>query len=290
MKLLLEVYFYRIVIQGIFWITGYTPFTLKAAAKALLPFTEVAQNFTGCYLIFFLCIPFLNVLVRNMTEKQHVFSLILAGSIYIILGSVPVFDITFNYVTWFCILYLISSYIRLYQKKLFEKTALWGWLTSGMAVLSCASVVVCAAVPHMLGISPSPYVFVSDSNKVLAVCVGVCSFLFFKNLKIKNSAWINAVSATTFGVFCIHTNGDAMRSFLWGDLLRNAEAYHTSWMMVHAVVSVLGVFILCSIIDHIRIKAIEKPLFNRWDKWGGKIEEKVKSIINNILSKILQKT
>lgn len=123
-KLLLEVYFYRIIIYGIFFITGYKSFSVSDIISIILPFTQIGQNFTACYLVFFLCIPFLNVLVQNMTEKQHCFLLLLIGTVYIIAGSLPIVSITFNYVTWFCIIYIISSYIRLYPKKLWNNTKL----------------------------------------------------------------------------------------------------------------------------------------------------------------------
>lgn len=58
----------------------------------------------------------------------------------------------------------------------------------------------------------SPYLFISDSNKLLALTASVCSFMYFKDLKIQYLKFINAIGATTFGVFLIHANSDAMRN------------------------------------------------------------------------------
>lgn len=79
LKLLLEVYLYKIVIYAIFLATGYTAFDFKAFVKMLLPVTVVSDNFTSCYLLFYLTIPFLNILVHNMTQKQHLWLLALCG-------------------------------------------------------------------------------------------------------------------------------------------------------------------------------------------------------------------
>lgn len=64
-KLLGQVYFYKILFYSVFLLIGYTSFSLKELIKMILPFTSVTTNFVGCYLIFFLCIPFLNILIHG---------------------------------------------------------------------------------------------------------------------------------------------------------------------------------------------------------------------------------
>lgn len=264
-RLLLELMFYRIVIGSIFWISGYEVFSLRAFVKVLLPFTTISHNFSGTYLVFFLFIPFLNILVHHMNEKQHIRLLLLTCFTYVFFETAPFFSVTMNYVSWYMVLYLIASYIRLYHKPLFEKTALWGVATLVCVLLSAASVLICAR----FGIDV--YRFVTDSNTFLAVATGVCSFLFFKNLKIKNSRLINAVSSTCFGVLLIHANGDVMRRWLWKDLLDNVGMYDAPLMPLHAVGSVLAVFAVCAAIDYIRIRLIEAPFFRLFDQYWEKI-------------------
>jgi len=261
MKLLFEIMFYRIVINSIFWITSYRQFSLIELIKVIIPVRAVDVGFTSAYLVFFLLIPFLNVLVKNMTEKQHIFLLCLLSFTYIFLGTIPGFSVTMNYVSWFSVLYFIAAYIRLYPKKIFNNTKMWGFITIILVLVSALSVIVCT-MAHIL----SYYYFVQDSNTLLAVLLGISSFLFFKNLKIKNSKLINSISATCFGVLLIHANGEAMRTWLWIDVLNNAGMYNSSWLVIHAFASVLIVFVVCSAIDMLRIKLIEKPFFCWYDK------------------------
>lgn len=265
-KLLAQIYFYRIIFYCIFLFTGYTPFSLTELAKAVLPVSEIEHNFTGCFILFFLCIPFLNILVRNMTEKQHIHLLMLTGFMYIFFGTVPKMNLNMNYVSWFCVIYFIASYIRLYPKKIFENTAFWGCASLVSILLSAASVLVCAFANQKFGINVSPFAFVTDSNTFLAAATGVSTFMFFKNLKIRNSKIINTVSASTFGVLLIHANSNSMRSWLWGDLLNNTGMYSSGWLVLHAVISVPAIFAVCSLIDILRIRFIEKPLFNLLDR------------------------
>lgn len=190
LKLVLEVEFYRVVIYLIFIVSGYESFSLTGAVEAILPITSIGTNFTGCYLVFYLCIPFLNILVRNMSEKNHLALLGLMFFTYIFMETIPKFGVTMNYVSWFICLYFIASYIRLYPKELFERTKLWGVCTSVIGSLCIFSVLCCLVLSIKLGKQIAFY-FVTDSNTFLAVCIGVSSFLFFKNLKIKQSRVIN---------------------------------------------------------------------------------------------------
>lgn len=264
-KLFFEVMFYKYIINAIFWVTGYAPFTLKGFLKVLLPFTTVAQNFTGTFLLFFLCIPFINVLIHNLTEKQHLRLIGLMIIIYVLFGTVPFLSVNMNYVSWYMVLFFTASYIRLYPRALFENTKFWG-LTSAICVsLCCLSVVVCAFLSQSSGRNVA-YMFVADSNTLLAFLTGISSFMFFKNLKLKPSRFINTVSSTTFGILLIHTSGDAMRRWLWQDVLKNPDVFGTNWVYLHAVLSVVLVFVICFFIDYLRICFVEKPFFAFWDK------------------------
>lgn len=95
----------------------------------------------------------------------------------------------------------------------------------------------------------------------LALTCSFSMFMLFKNIKIKQNKVINTIAASTFGVLMIHANSDAMRTFLWQDLLRNTSYYNSPFLVVHAVVSVLLVYIVCVLIDQARIRFLEKPLF-----------------------------
>ena len=273
-KLILEVMFYRIIISSIFWIASYTQFTLEGFIKMIIPVRTIDTGFTGAYLVFFLFIPFLNILIKNMTEKQHILLLCLLSFTYILLGTVPFFSVRMNYVSWFMVLYFIASYIRLYPKKIFDNTKLWGWVTLLSLVIASASVVICAYISDRLKMSVA-YMFVQDSNTSLAVLLGITSFLFFKSLNMKHSWLINKISATCFGVLLIHANSDSMRKWLWQDVLKNVEMYNSSYLIVHSILSVLCVFIVCSAIDLLRMNFVEKPFFRLWDKKYDQIKEKL---------------
>lgn len=258
-KLLAEVMFYRITIFIIFLVCGYEVISLRTILRVFIPVTQISTNFTGCFLCFFLFIPFINLLINNINEKQHIYLLLLCGVVYVIIGTFQ--RTTINYVEWFFVIYLIASYVRIYPKKVYSNINIWAIMMSLSIALLCLSVISGGWIYSRTG-KNLVYTFAVDSNSFLPVLIGITSFMFFKNLKIKYNKLINTVAASTFGVLCIHTSSDAMRKWLWRDFLDNVGHYS----LLHAIISVSFVFIICTIIDMIRIKLVEKPFLYFWDK------------------------
>lgn len=270
-KLIFEVMFYNIIIACIFFLTGYEEITISGVIKAILPFTAVATNFTGCFLLFFLTIPFLNMLTKVMTKRQHLLLTAFLIFVYVVLGSIPVFDVKMNYLTWYIVLYFIASYIKLHPGKLSENRKFWGIASIVSILVAIASIIAGAWLGPKIDRNLIFY-FVADSNKILAVIVAVCTFMYFKNLKFK-SRFINAVASTCFGVLLIHAHGAAMRRFLYGDVLNVTQMYGSGMLVVHAIISVIAIFVVCAIIDYARQKLIEKPLFKKLDGKFSRIDD-----------------
>ena len=269
LKLLLQIEFYKIVIYAIFVLSGYEAFSLKGLAVAVLPAYRIGTNFVSCFLFFYLCIPFLNTLIRNLDKKKHLGLLVLCLVVYTLFGTFPKLHVTMNYVSWFCVLYVLASYVRMYgiiTPPNQPRTSLWGWLTLGAALVSIVSVITTLYLNHSWGLSIHPYRWVQDSNTLLAVITGVCSFMYFKDLHISYSPFVNTVGSCTFGVLLIHANSDTMRQWLWKDLLDNAGNYSSETFILHAILSVLLIFILCAAMDYVRQHTVEKWIFRPIDR------------------------
>ncbi len=282
-KLLGEVIFYRVVVYLIFSLSGYTPFSISSFILMFIPVTKIEHNFTACFLVFYLCIPFLNVLIHHLTEKQHIRLICLSAFLYIILGTMH--KAAMNYVSWFVVLFFIASYLRMYPKPCFSNGKLWALLTLGSMAAAAISVIIGAKL-GVMGNRQMHYYFVSDSNTLLAVMAGISSFMLFKNLRIPCSRFINTAAASTFGVLCIHAGGDTMRQWLWRDLLNNIGFYASPYSPLHAFGSVLGIFIVCTIIDMLRIRFVEIPFFKVFDRHWMKIEAWYAATENKLFGKI----
>ena len=260
-KLLCEIYFYRIIIWCLFFFTGYEVFSVQGFLKMLFPFLQVADNFTGCYMLFYLLIPFLNKLIHSLNSREHFCLVLWCLVVYVLLPSFAKAHVVFNYITWFSILYVIAAYIRLYPKDWFNSTKIAGGMVCISLVFSWISVIVLAVFSRVIGKDIGiSYFFVTDSNKIMALATAVSAFLFFKNLNIRYSKSINTIAASTFGVLCIHANSDTMRQWLWNDCCNNVGMYESGSIVFHAIVCVGLIYVVCTIIDMLRIQVIEKKL------------------------------
>ena len=260
LKLFLEVLFYVVTVNLVLIVAGVEPLTIREIWNDMQLLTDVSSCFTSCFIMFYLFIPFLNILVRNMTRHQHLVLIVLCLAIYTGISTFMLGKEGMNYVIWFCILYFISSYIRLYQP--FQNTR-WGYILLGGGVLSVGSIITIVYAGATIGRQLPYYHFINDSNKLLAVVLSVSLFMFFYNLQIPQSRLINRISQSCFGVLLIHANSEAMRQWLWKDTLNVVGQYHSNYYILLAALSVLGVYIVCTIIDQVRIIMIEKPFF-RW--------------------------
>ena len=109
--------------------------------------------------------------------------------------------------------------------------------------------------------------------------------MFFKNLQISTSKIINTVALSTFGVLCIHANSDTMRQWLWKDVVNCVGSYDSPWIAVYAIGSVVAIFAICTVIDILRIRFIERPFFKLWDKY----EERIVLVYKKYEDKICKK-
>lgn len=260
-KLLLQIELYNILFGCIFLYTGHISLSVSSLIQIVNPIPSVNTGFTSCFLLFYLFIPFLNILLNNLSKSQHLLLVILCLGIYTMLGTVPWISVTLNYITWFCILYVVASYIRLYGIWRSEDKMFWGGASLVLIIISVLSVLMMLSWGISSGVRLDwslVMFFVSDSNKLLAFLVSISTFMFIKNIHIRQSKWINTIASCTFSVLLIHANSDAMRQWLWKDTCDNVGFFHSSMIYVHALCVPIIVFIACTIIDFCRQRFLER--------------------------------
>lgn len=269
LKLLLWVLTYSVLITAVFIISGYTPNGVLRMIYEAIPLKSLNTGFTSCFIVFYLCIPFLNILLNNITKRQHQWLILLLFFIYTIHGSVPkLMSVSMNYVSWFSVLYFIAAYLRLYPLKA-ENTKFWGSATLVSFAFSSIGILLLNHVQAKLGMDTRvqySYMVVQDSNAFLALTNGITSFMWFKSMKMRNSKFINTIAASAFGVLLIHANSNTMRQWLWKDIVDCAGHFDTPYYWLYAIGCVLAIYLVCTLIDYIRIKTIETPLLNATEK------------------------
>ena len=264
-KLFLEVLFYNILFFTLFVVFGYEKLSIHSLTNCL-PVSSIKQNYTGCFLMLYLAIPFINILIRALNKKQYRNLLMLLGFVYVFFGTfrTSVLGVSMNYFSWLIVVYLIGAYLRINPLNISTKN--WTLLAITTTVLSTTSIYISDRLISR------PYAFVMDSNTILAVFTSVCLFMVFVNIKIPNSTIVNTIASTTFGILQIHANSETMRRWLWGDIFNLSDVYHKSLMPLRMIGTVVVVFMICSGIDLIRQIFMEKPFINLIEKCISKQE------------------
>lgn len=265
LKLYLQITFYTVLLYIVFCFSGHQTFSPVGFARTFFPVWDIKDGFVECFLIFYLLIPFLNIFINAMDRRQHRMLALLLIGVYSVMPMIGV-HVKFNYVTWFVVLYIAASYIRLYNWGEGISHRRWGWITISLIIIASISIIAMYFLYKKGYVAKyTPYIFVADSNKLLALALAVASFMWFKSLRISNSAIINAVGASTFGVLLIHANSDAMRQWLWNETVDTVGHFSGEAAVptvIYAIAAVIAVFALCSLIDYCRARLIEPYILN----------------------------
>lgn len=289
LKLWLEIFFYSSAIYIGFCIFGAEKFSAGQLIRVLLPINYSQYWFATTYIILILFSPFINILINRLSQKQHLGLITMSFMLWVL-------PYTFSFgrianensnLIWFIFIYITAAYIRLYPSR----------LTSSFKINLITSLIVVtllllwtagwdyAAVKFSYFRNHNNSVFMRDINSLLCFILSMSTFLTFKNQRIK-SRFVNTISASMFGVYLIHDNS-LVRYYLWNDLFANSKWQGSQFLYMHAIVTVCTVFLVCILIDQIRVHLLEKPLFRAVGNTVDRLEEKSKKCINTIFGHII---
>lgn len=133
-KLYCVIVFYGLVFFSIFTLIGNNEFSFSALFLVLLPFRHViSDNFVNAFLVWWLTIPFLNVLVSNMSRRQHGWLIVFCLVVFSIYDKCPFTEINVNPICWFSTIYFIASYIHNYPDAIYKSddARVWGAIALG---------------------------------------------------------------------------------------------------------------------------------------------------------------
>lgn len=271
LKLYLWVMIYTIALTVIFLFIGKETLSPMLLLR-LLPFTNIHSDcFPSAFMAWWLFIPFLNIVINNIGKRQHQLLISLTVLIFTIYSFVPkILFVAVNPICWFSTIYFVASYIRKYPESIFKwnSATFWGYVTVFMIICSMFSVLTFIWIDNYIGVSIPQYYMVSDSNQPLAFLVSVSSFLWFKNLRINYNQFINILGGASFGVLLIHSGSRAMIDWLWKDIVDCVGHYNLPlWQLIgYSFGVILIIYLVCTIIDYIRLKIIEEPFFRWYEK------------------------
>lgn len=266
LKLELEVIFYSSIIGVIFYNFSSSDFDFIDLLKTFTPLRSNLYWFYRSYFALYLISPFLNSFIKSIDKTEFRKLLLTIFVLWVILPFFPKTPaIEMSNLTWFIFIYLCAAYIRYYHDDFKRNISFYSNFTISIFLLIILSVLSFDLLGKWKKIFLSNYDYFLPMNSILIFTLSISTLILFSKIDTGNIKWINIISSATFGVYLIHDN-KLMRDFLWVKIFNNQSYTNSNKLILYSIAVILIVYILCTLIDLIRIYILEKPilkLFNR---------------------------
>ena len=266
LKLIVQVYCYSVAFFIVYVIFKGIP-TGEIIKLTVFPFTSKAYWFMFPYLCVYILSPFINKLIKSISQKEL---LKLIGILTFLFSGLGFFitDLgLMNNLSWFILLYLIGAYIRLYDFNYFSKNTIKWFSIFGYIIF----ILISCGITYMSQYDSSIFRFInkiSSMNSIIVLVEATLIFIVFKNLEIKNNKFINICGKSSIGVYLLHDS--IFRTEFWKEICFVENFYFASPMLLvfHIIVCVLGIYTVGVIVELIRSKIIDRLFFSVGAKSG----------------------
>lgn len=224
---------------------------------ALLPVSCQNYWFVTAYFVMLVLSPFLSVGLRGLGRKRHalligvlLFIYAVAPAVTLWSGTRPLFG--FSNVTWFVVLFVVGSYVRLHGHGIgiSRRTLFW---TLASALLAVLGWILLSHVFHGLRWNA-----VREMNCPVTLAIALSSLMIAVGAKVGVCGWLNRVAACMFGVYLIHDN-PLMRGLIWNRLVHASSLVRQDLFPVTALAAILLVFLSCVFLDYL-LGLVLRPL------------------------------
>ena len=265
LKIVLQVLFYSLSISVVLILTGWSDFSVKTAVSSFLPVLFNHYWFAATYIALYILTPYINIFIKSIDSSLHkklIYTLVI---LWCILPTFFMSGLASSYLGWFVTMYLIAAYFRLYPGQYTNNCKTNMTAAVIISLLICLSAIALSLLGTKFGALSEYALYFVSIDRLPVFLASIALFLGFKNLKMKSSKVVNTISATMFGVYLIHEHF-LLRNVLWQRIFRNTEYIDSPYLVVHALAAIVSIFVVSVLVDLLRIKLLEKPLFKLIDK------------------------
>ena len=231
-------------------------FSVTLMVQSVLVMTTQRYWFVTAYLLMYLVSPFLNCAIRAMDRRKHLACCGVLLLVFSVLSNlVYVSDFAYirggNGVLWFCILYMVAAYIRLYvPERPKHRKAIWVYVAC-VAVIVGERFAAYHVTTRLLGYCVGDSLFYAY-NSVPVTVAAIALFLAVRaaNIKGKGSKIVGFLAPLAFGVYLIHDH-PIIRPLLWRWLQPTAYV-QSVWLVPYWIAYTVGIFVACCAIEWVR--------------------------------------
>ena len=261
------------------------PLGIISLVKMLVPVGYGEYWFMTDYILLMLLSPVLNRVILHAERSSYRNMMVLFFALWYVIPFFTRAGYDMNSLAWFVYLYFVAGYVRRFMEPASGRAGRHMAVAAASCLLIILSCIVMIYVGHRWSINfliaKSIHFGTIYSPFVLLAAV---EFLigFAKRRPFSNRA-INRLAGTTLGIYLIHDN-NTVRPYLWKALLKNQAFYDTNYLLLHAVCSIVGVFLVCSMIDLLRQVTIEKMFLRVVDRHLQGIEDRFSHMYDRLLN------
>lgn len=263
-KVWAQVFIYSVLFCIIAFLLG-NPMTFKDWFSMLFPIAGNSHGFAASYLAFYLLLPFLQKLTKNLTQKQTAWIVLLL--LYFEVGTQLVGNFTQYFqpipseLLLFIMCFFISYYLKKYPTKIQNSTKIMLCVFTMCWLLVCITMIL-----FLIKIPENSFVIymwniIKDESSIINIIGGYTLFFIFYNINIPQNDKINRIAKHTFGVLLIHDN-NFFRGILWLNLVKTSQWYYNTYFILLVIFYSVGIFVIGTLIDFIREIIFKKYLFN----------------------------
>jgi hypothetical protein len=280
-----QILFYSVLIFLVFSFAK-SSFPLERGVSCLFPILSGEYWFMTAFMLLMLLSPALNLLISKMTREFHrnlLIGMTLFGIILPLITRVNYGFGSYMNAIWFAALYFYAAYIKRYVNIKNNNASKHFLVAILSVVLLIATNIIMIRWGHIHhhDIESARNQIGFKLNSPLIVLTSIELFIGFIKLKQFYNQWINIVASASLGVYLIHDN-NFVRPFLWKTLLKTPEMYSSNYLILHALASILGVYLVCSLIDLIRKNTVGKYCVALEDRYHDKLVDRATSIAEKV--------
>lgn len=262
--------FYSLIIYVIMTVINGFQLSLRELINALFPYFYGNWYFVF-YLVLLLFVPYINVFLKSLDEKQYRNMLIVVFVLFVLIQTFFGNIYSLNNLDFMFMAYIYGAYYRLYKERFTysnNKNLLYAILCF---VLICLSVIVFDYAGVLLNndkFIKYDYYFMSWYS-LPSFLFSLFAFMYACNRQSYNKI-INLFASSVFGVYLIHDSN--LKTVIWEKISPNVNYFNNPYL--HAFIKIILVFVICAIIDIIRQKTIGKYINRKISSLCDRLSEK----------------
>lgn len=282
LKLWTQIFTYSVVIFALFLSLRVEPFSIKGLAKAVFPITFSEWWFASAFFVMYLLSPFINKMLLAFDKKTYIKYLAILTFGWCIIPSIFGVAWQCNELLWFIFLYSLAGYVRLHAKTTSVKSRTYILFSLLFAMLTFVSALVFEILGKKTDLFASRIMFYYNSARLPLAAASLLLFLGFRKINIGHKKIINIIASATFGVYLLHDNY-LIRDLLWKKLFKTADLLQSNVLIPYTIMAIAAVFAACTVIELIRIYALEKNYMKIINRLSSFIDSKIEKILSSHL-------